>query len=315
MRELFQSTMGKEKRSKIDSLRRLELQDDRAVYVITCGIKGCVCGREDIECGRGFFSLFIQAAYGIQFSHRASVPYHVDYGNLNYRYSDSKRADSNFWNYYFNQPIKSIDNDLKPVINRFIELYPLKIWSRQHFREVNKEVIRHLEFTKNLKLRVEEAIDRLKGKTVLGVHIRLTDHADEISPVKFEKYLSMIDKHIYHYDLLFVATDDQHALKELQNKYGQKVIYNDATRSEDNQPVHLNDAIEHRATLGFEVFIDCYCLSLCKKVILNHSNVSYSALLFNPELPYILMERVKPKIKRLKTLLLYYLNHWGIRKW
>lgn len=307
--------MGKEKRSLIANTRLSELTNQHNVYIITCAVEGCPCGRKDEGCGRGFFSLFIQAVYGIDFSKRVKVPYHIDYGNTRYRYSDTKNEDGNFWNHYFDQPIKKIDKNFKPIINRFIELYPLKIWSRQHFRSINKEVISDLKFTEDVKHHLQIGVERITGKNVLGVHVRRTDHQDEVAPVNLRKYFSMIDKHIHNFDSLFVATDDQSVLDELHSRYGQKVLFNNVMRSQDNKPVHLNDAIEDRTSLGFEVLLDCYCLSRCKKVILNHSNVSYAVLLFNPELPYILMERMKSKVKRLKTLLLYHLDQSGIRKW
>ena len=307
--------MGNEKRSLIENSRLSELTNQHTVYIITCAVEGCPCGGKDDGCGRGFFSLFIQAVYGIDFSKKVKVPYHVDYGNTRYRYTDMQKTDTNFWNHYFNQPIKKIDKNFKPVVNRFIELYPLKIWNRQHFRSINEAVISHLEFTEDLKHHLQLAIERITGKNVLGVHIRRTDHQDEVAPVSLQKYFSIIDKHIDAYDSLFVATDDQNVLNELHSRYGQKISFNNVMRSHDNKPVHLNDAFDGRTTLGFDVFLDCYCLSRCKKVILNHSNVSYAVLLFNPELPYILMERMKSKTKRLKTLLLYHLNQSGIRKW
>jgi hypothetical protein len=166
-----------------------------------------------------------------------------------------------------------------------------------------------------MKTYLQESINRFREKNILGVHIRVTDHSDEISPVSFQKYVAAINKCIRAYDSLFVATDCQVTLHKLQQIFGDKVIFNAVTRSSDGEPVHLNETIKDRKALGFEVFTDCYCLSLCKKVILNHSNVSYSVLLLNPDVTYVLLENLKPRIKRLKTLSLYYLNHWGIRKW
>jgi hypothetical protein len=307
--------MQKEKRSQIDDNRLSELRKDRSIYIITCGINGCPCEGKDEVCGRGFFSLFIQALYGIDFAIRLGVRYHVDFGNIGYRYSDTGSPDKNFWNYYFIQPTINVQIEQDRVVNRFIELYPIKIWARRHFREINSVIVHHLKFTGELKVVLEERATRFREKNILGVHIRGTDHSDEISPVSFQRYEAAINKFLHAYDSLFVATDCQVTLTKLRQTFGDKVIFNRATRSNDGQPVHLNETIKDKKELGFDVFTDCYCLSLCKKVILNHSNVSYSVLLLNPEITYVLLENLKPRIKRLKTLSLYYLNHWGIRKW
>lgn len=305
----------KEKRSRIDADRIAEIQRPGSVYTITCGINGCPCDLQYDGCGRGFFSLFIQAVYGIDFSRRNNIPYHVDFGNVKYRYADPASSDKNFWNYFFDQPLKIVDKESSRIINRFIELYPLKIWSRGHFQAMNENIINHLVFTGQLHKKLEAVSKKFEAKKILGVHIRTTDHSDEVPPISLKKYIKTICRDIHQFSALFVATDDLNVLNKLQEVFGNKVIYNDTVRSTDNLPVHLNDTIKDGAGLGHEVFSDCYCLSLCSKVIICHSNVSYAALLFNPALPYTLLEPTKAKVKRYKTLFLYHLDRLGIRKW
>lgn len=307
--------MQKQKRSIVTSTRLTTLHRNGGVYVITCGKELCTCDTGDRNCARGFFSLFLQVVYGIEFSQRVGVPYHVDFGNLHYCYSDESSKENNFWNYYFDQPIKKLEEQMIPVPNLEIETFPLRVWHRNHFRELNKKVIRNLLFSHEVNKLLERARAMLKDKSILGIQIRATDHKVEIPPVKFEKILKLITKHISSYDGLFVSTDDSIVLEKLKSEFGDKVICNSVTRSVDSNPVHRNNSVSNRYSLGVEVITDCYCLSLCSKALLMHSNISYAAMLFNPELPYILLERTQPKIKRLKTLLLYHLNRLGIRKW
>lgn len=308
-------SVQKEKRSIVTPTRLATLRKDGAVYVITCGKELCTCDTGDRNCARGFFSLFLQVVYGIEFSQRVGVPYHVDFGSLDYCYTDKNFKEDNFWNYYFDQPIKKLEDKMIPIPNREMESFPLRVWNRNHFRELNKKVIRTLLFSPEVNKLFERARAMFKNKSILGVQIRATDHKVEILPVKFEKVRKVITQHILFYDGLFVATDDNNVLQKLKSEFGDKVICNSVTRSIDNNPVHRNNSISNRYSLGVEVIIDCYCLSLCSKALLMQSNISYAAMLFNPELPYILLERTRPKIKRLKTLLLYHLNRLGIRKW
>ena len=304
-----------EKRSIISKSRLAELRTPGSIYIITCGLHGCPCNGKDEGCERGFFSLFIQAVYGIDFSIRMGIPYHVDFGNIMYRYSDNRMSDRNFWNYFFHQPTPELSKDSVSVLNKFIELYPLKIWDRNHFREIHARVIRHLSFTEDITLRLQERTHQFKNNNILGIHIRGTDHAEEIPPAKFDKYIKVISAHLPNYHKLFVATDDNNLKAKLERLYPDKIFFNEVERSNSGTAVHLNNALEDRIKLGLDVILDCFSLSACSKVILSPSNVSYAALLLNPELPYILIEHPLAKAKRLKTLLVYYMNKWGVRKW
>ena len=306
----------KAKRSFISPERLKDLQKRNGIYSISfCGTDGCTCREVETMCSRGFFSLFIQAVYGIEFSKRNRIPYYVDYGSRKSCYSDPSKMDQNFWNYYFEQPFPRLENDSQSIPALDKEVHPLRIWSRKHFRYLHREVVSKLHF----KNEVEEILQQKRAdftrSSVLGVQIRCTDHATEVQAVGLEKILNEISKKMASYDKLFVATDDSGVLHLLKQRYGSKLMYNEAVRSENELAVHSVRSIGDRYKVGLEVLVDCYCLSLCRGTLLLHSNISYAALLFNPNLPYTLLERAKERRKRLKTLFLYYLNQFGIRKW
>jgi hypothetical protein len=303
------------KRSLISQEKSRELQQEHAVYIISCGLHDCPCGRTEPGCDRGFFSLFIQAVYGIAFAQKNNMPYHINFGNCEYLYSDPARKSLNFWDYYFLQPLPQLGKRNKPVLNYHIEVYPLRIWNQQHFLHMHQNVVSRLKFREEVKRKLKKHAEVFKNRQVLGVQIRRTDHSGEILPVSLKRILEKVDQKIPDYDNLFVATDDSHIISLLQKRYGEKLLYHSAERSEDEQAVHLNRGIEDRYKLGLEVLVDCYCLSLCRHAILLQSNISYATLLFNPHLPYTLLERAAVKGKRLKTLFLYYLDKFGIRKW
>ncbi|GJM27986.1 MAG: hypothetical protein DHS20C17_06210 [Cyclobacteriaceae bacterium] len=128
------------------------------------------------------------------------------------------------------------------------------------------------------------------------------------------RYFELLRKHS-NYEKFFIATDDHTVLNHLIGEFGKdRLIFQEAIRSHDQKGVHTDDTIKDRYRLGLEVLADCYALSVCKKALLVHSNVSYGALLLNPELPYLLLETRMSMFSRWKTNLVYQLDRLGVRK-
>lgn len=72
------------KKTSITNDRLALLKSKEALYVITCIQAEYYCkNHEDGHCPKGFFSLFLQAVYGIQFALQWNLSYYVDFGNLN----------------------------------------------------------------------------------------------------------------------------------------------------------------------------------------------------------------------------------------
>lgn len=289
-----------------------------SVYIVRCNVDDCPSHKDDKECLRGFFSLFIQAVNGISFANRHGIACIIDYGNYKYLYSDPNKfdKDKNFWNYYFYQPhVKGIlENGQKYTINTMYETYPLRIWSLHFLKKAHLIVKEKIRFKPKVDRILSNKKHLFQEYRILGLQMRGTDHHNEVQPVKFSKYLRVLTRNKDKYDKFFIATDDFHVLKSLIKMFGEeKILYNSVKRSENNDPVHTNMDNKDRYELGLEVLTDCYCLSLCNKAILVHSNISYAALLFNPDLNYTLFETFTSKLNRYKTLLLYYLDYLGIR--
>jgi hypothetical protein len=304
------------KRSVIPADRLEELRSVNAIYEVRCGISGCPCANPGDYCGRGFFSLFIQAIYGIEFAGRVQIPYHINFGNCTYPYTDVKNArGGNFWNYYFKQPVTEVNGSHRQVVNDFMEIYPLRIWNRAFIRRMYHSVVKHMEFTEEVRSVFKTVSENFNGSPVIGVHIRRTDHHDEIPHVKIENYIKAIDSKLKKGDRVFLATDDTHVVDLLKEKYGHVLLTNDVLRSSGTIGTHSSPGITDKFRLGLDALLDCYSLSLCREAILTQSNLSYAAVLFNPELKFVLMERPETTIRRLKTLLVYNLDQWGIRKW
>lgn len=303
------------KKNVIPSYRLAQLKAHPVVYEIRCGTADCPCGNPAPGCQRGFFSLFLQAVNGIALSKRFNIPYYVNFGHNTYAYSQPGYTDQNFWNYYFDQPMKDPVNPETLLVNELIETYPLRIWNRSFIMNLSGIMQKELVYKKDVSLGFNDLQTRFRQKRVLGVHVRSTDHSDEILPVSLERYFREIDKRISRFDKIFLATDDQTMSARFSEKYGDKLWLNNVTRSNNGQALHMDKQIGTKYQLGLDALMECYGLSLCQEVLLTHSNLSYCVLLFNPELDYTLLERLPTGIKRMTTLVLYHLDKWNIRKW
>ena len=304
----------KNKRSVIDLQRLATLKSPDVVYVISCYDDEYFCTTHAEGCWRGFFSLYLQAVYGIVFAKRVGIPYYIDFANLVYRYTDENKIyDQNFWNNYFEQ--KQADNQLKKIINIRSENYPLRIWNKKFIKTLHEQAVSEIVLKSESKQSIGKINSQFHGLKVLGVHIRRTDHFNEVAPANINVYFKVVDSRLRHYDKLFIATDDEHTLKNFVARYPDKIIYNHVIRSTGSLAVHADMKQGDRYKLGNDALLDCYSLAACNEAILSPSNLSYVVLLINPELTYQLVESWPAKWKRWETLIVFYLDKWNIRKW
>lgn len=303
------------KRSQVDPDRLKLLRSQGAVYLITCQQSEYSCNHLGGRCSRGFFSLFLQAVYGIQFAEKLNLAYQVDFGNLIYCYTEPDRfsGNGNFWEYYFEQsPPPQRTN---AISNSRYENYPLRVWERSLLRQLHRTVTSHLKINDGMREAVDGIRERFRNWSILGVHFRKTDHFNEVQPVDDEVFLRLVDRRIASFDRLFLATDDADIVSLFEKRYGDKLLCNPFSRSRGSVSLHHSDEGLSGYELGKEALLDCYSLSLCDQAILSPSNLSYCALVLNPELPYLLAESRSAKWYRLKTSGAYHLNRWGIRRW
>lgn len=252
--------------------------------------------------------------HSFRFAERFGMPVYVDFGNVSYSYSASAEAHGNsiFWDRCFEQSVRA---DKTSVINLKMENYPLRIWNRGFFRELHAQFRKHLRFTPLLSNRLKRIKRDFPQQNCLGVHIRRTDHGNEVFPANLERYMRMVEKMQTFPDSIFLATDDSQVVNLFRERYGDRLISNPVTRSEGNKAVHDRYAEWPELDLALDALVDCYSLSLCSTVILSPSNFSYASLIMNPELEYVLVESAQAKRTRTKTSILYHLDKWGIRRW
>lgn len=299
------------KRSQVSDERKKQLEAPHAVYVISCHEDEYYCkSHPEGRCYRGFFSMFLQALYGIKFAQKYGVEYAIDFGNLQNSYSTI--AKPNFWNSFFQS--SQVPENAKQVHNARYENFPLCIWDRGFIKELHGIYQREVKLLDNIKEATEGLRHQFARYKTLGIHIRKTDHYKEVKPATDNLFLTKVHELLPAYDRLFVASDDAQVLKDYHQRFPQQVISQDFIRSSNGQALHADERY-FGYELGKQALLDCYALSFCDYLILSPSNLSYTALVLNPEVPYKIVESRQAKLKRWKTILVYQLNKWGIRKW
>jgi hypothetical protein len=89
---------------------------------------------------------------------------------------------------------------------------------------------------------------------------------------------------------IFVATDTASFLHLMKKKFGKKVVYIKADRSKNGVPVHFQTNISGYKK-GLDALVDCLILSRSSLLIRTASNLSNAALVLNPQLEAILLNK------------------------
>lgn len=304
------------KRSSVSEMRLSQLTQKNVRYIISCYQNEFFCEHHPGgKCSRGFFSLFLQVIYGIIFANKYGLPYYIDFSNVVYAYSTlgTGQEKNNFWEYLFIQP--PLNDADKKVLNEQYEVYPLRIWNRKHLRLLHAAMKEGLRINNAVKTEINEIQMKMEKVKTLGIHFRKTDHYLEVPPADEAVFFRKIKKKIPAYDRIFVATDDKNLLEKLKNMFPQKIFAHDFVRSQGSLSIHHNEENKDGLLLAKEALIDCISLSFCEELILSPSNLSYTALVFNPEIKYTIVESKVARQSRVKTLIGYHLDKLGIRKW
>lgn len=297
------------KRSVVHSARKKLLQSNNSYYQISCFKDSCPC---DTYCGRGFFSIFIQVIYGFVFAKKFSLPVKVDFKPIPV-YGDPDLGP--FWRQYFNDYVdKNFIKDYIPIENEYFETYPLCIWEKNHLRLLHEFAKPTVLIKEDIFSYLEIKSNQVSSQKTLAVHIRRTDHHVESGFLSLKSYYKNISKCLDNFDNVFVATDSEEVLNKMKKWFGRFLVYNDVIRSPTEQAVHNMSKGRNGYQLGLEALLDCYCISKSKMALLSNSNLSYAALIFNPDLPYRVLENWPSRIHRWKSSILFWLDELGIRR-
>ena len=127
---------------------------------------------------------------------------------------------------------------------------------------------------------------------MLGVHYRGTDKVSEAPYVSYD----MVEKNIKFYldkfpntDAIFTSSDDNNFISYIKNSSIEcPIIYrDDSYRSNNNIPIHYTN--QNKYDINRDAIINCLILSRCNALMKTASILSAWSILFNPNLPLIML--------------------------
>ena len=196
----------------------------------------------------------------------------------------SDTVGNGYGNYYGNYYSKVTPSWIDSQLN-YIDL-------RKNFQEkrkiFNSLIEKYVVLNSFMENKMKQFYDEnFLNKKILGVHIRKTDHPNQLDD---NFILKEIEKYINLYDSVFVASDSQEICFKLKTIYGSKIILYDSIKSSSSCPVHhyRPHAGDVAYKTGEDVIIESHLLSksdllLCFPL----SNVNSFAIYKNLNLPFI----------------------------
>lgn len=149
---------------------------------------------------------------------------------------------------------------------------------------------------KDIAVEVNSFFDKeLKGGNTLGVHYRNTDKKSEAPPVTYEYALKNIDECFIRKPLLervFITSDDKEFIEFMKNSHiSSKVVFrNDSFRSNDGTAIHERFDL-NKYDINKDAIVNMLILTKCSFIIKTASILSSCSLLFNPEIPFIMLNK------------------------
>jgi hypothetical protein len=179
-----------------------------------------------------------------------------------YGYINEKWAKSNGMSDY---PTPAFQIKMAEVLQRYVKIKPAIMEKVEAFYHQN-----------------------MAGYAVVGVHIRRTDlENSESVGMTNELYVEMIDRHP-EYQKIFLATDCEKTLCDMQAIYGDRLLQTAAFRGKDNRGIHNQWEPElSKPQLGEEVLIDALLLARCDFFVHGNSSMNFAILNWQPRLLHI----------------------------
>lgn len=214
------------------------------------------------------------------------------------RYLDVEMG-ANWWEYFF-EPIVT-GNAEAPHYTFTLNDYLSQLMGTAYpadRHQAHKLIQKYVHLKPHIQQEIDAFVDtHFKGHYVIGVHHRGTDKIEEWPLVAYEKTFLAVQKVIESKSenertnvKIYVATDDQHFVEFIEEKYPGLVVYNDFSRSQDNTPLHAYNANFYKSNyqMGKEALLDCILLSKTDILIRPTSScLSSTSIVFNPDLPVI----------------------------
>lgn len=199
-----------------------------------------------------------------------------------------RRFGDNVWTYYFNPINISHDGDFTPSFTIYHDIHRCFLADLNNDKwEANKLINEYIIVKPHILEEVNMFIHTHFKGSVIGIHYRGTDKSSEAKRVSYNTMFTVLDNFLQNHTgyLLFVATDEELFINQMNDKYPQKVIYQDIKRSNNGLPIHYANRDPYLS--GKQALIDCILLSRTKILFKTASNLNRVSSYFNPSLQVI----------------------------
>ena len=263
------------------------------------GCKGeCVYFIEEVGEGYGFFAEFHTVLQKLIFAETFHLKPYVQWGKNFLYYEESIRTTDNAYEYLF-EPINGELKDEIPsaelltnskngqagwIEEKYHRGYDL---SEEYLMKAADVYKRYIHLNSQIASKMQEEIRLLLGnRKTLAVHYRGTDfklnYDNHPVCVELEQELEQIRQAMKEegFEQIFLATDDQAAVKALEQEFSSKLVfYSDVLRGSDTTSVAFsqNTRERHHYLLAYEVLRDMLTLAACDGLIAGVSQVSICA--------------------------------------
>jgi hypothetical protein len=193
--------------------------------------------------------------------------------------------------------------DMKDKPSRFVKISSITELSlgKDYNEMLNIELATHLI---NKYLIVNEDVKRevrnfcfkhFGNRRVLGVHYRGTDKARESAIAPYDRVRRNIEHYLKLYpetDCVFIAADDMNFIENIEkSSINRPIIYrNDSFRSRDGSSIH-ESVHTNKYEINKDAIVNCLILSRCNALVKTASILSGWSILFNPQLPVVLINK------------------------
>jgi hypothetical protein len=160
--------------------------------------------------------------------------------------------------------------------------------------EMHEAITKYIRIKSVIQKKIDDFYDQyLKGKAVIGIHLRGTDKDYEATPINHQKVLEQVVRTIKALKpdcYFFIATDEERLLTLAKKILGvDRVISYNSRRSLDGYPVHYLPKHDG-AICGEEILIETQLLARCDIFVHTRSNVATAVMLWNPKIKSVFME-------------------------
>lgn len=248
--------------------------------------------------GYGFFAEFHTLLQKLAFADYFHLTPYIVWGTEFLYYEKSLDIIKNGFEYFFQQPNQISEEEIRTADLLTISKMGQARWIEERYERgydlsdsylnmISDIYRKYICLNEKTYKRLDKEIGTiLKDKLTLAVHYRGTDYKVNYDNhpvcIEIEQEIQVIKEAVqkYHYEQIFLATDDLTAVNEFKKEFGDKMVfYADVVRGDSNVSVAFSDEKRqyHHYLLAYEVLRDMYTLSACQGLVAGVSQVSICA--------------------------------------